>query len=113
MNRITFILWVCILLVASHPVLSQEQGFQFKMVKEVTASPVKNQQRTGTCWSFATTSFIETELLRMGKPLFDISEMFFVRHAYTNKAQDYVRYQGSNNFGQGGQAHDVMDVLRT
>lgn len=101
------------LLLVNISISAQEQGFQFKMVKEINTSPVKNQQRTGTCWSFATTSFVETELVRMGKPVFDISEMFFVRHAYASKARNYVRYQGNNNFGQGGQAHDVMDVIKT
>lgn len=112
MNKIVSLL-IVILLVANASINAQEQGFQFKMVKEVNSSPVKNQQRTGTCWSFATTSYIETELLRLGKPLFDISEMFFVRQAYNSKAINYVRYHGNNNFGQGGQAHDVFDVIRT
>lgn len=30
---------------------------------------VQNQGRTGTCWCYATTSFIESELLRMGKKI--------------------------------------------
>lgn len=113
MSKIGSILLTILFLSISIASNAQAQGFQFNMVKEVKTSPVKDQYRTGTCWSFATTSFIETELLRMGKPLFDISEMFFVNHAYTSKAVDYVRYQGKNNFGQGGQAHDVMDVIRT
>ncbi|MGE0078567.1 MAG: aminopeptidase C [Bacteroidales bacterium] len=112
MNKLSILLLTTVLLSIGIVSFAQEQGFQFNMVKEVKASPVKNQQRTGTCWSFATTSFIESELLRMGKPLFDISEMFFARQAYTSKAIDYVRYQGHNNFSQGGQAHDVMDVIR-
>ncbi len=87
-------------------------GYTFTMVKEVKTTPVKNQQSTGTCWSFATTSYIETELLRLGQPEYDLSEMFFARKAYSDKANLYVRYQGSNNFGQGGQAHDVFNLLK-
>ncbi len=85
---------------------------EFKMVSEVKTSPVKSQGGTGTCWSYATTSFIETEMLRMGKGEFDLSEMFFARNAYVTKADRFVRFQGKSNFGQGGQAHDVIDVLR-
>lgn len=81
-------------------------------VKVIESTPVKSQDRTGTCWSFATTSFIETELLRMGKGEFNISEMFFVRYAYEKKADLYIRYHGSANFGPGGQAHDVMNMIR-
>lgn len=85
----------------------------FTKVYDVKATPVKNQGGTGTCWSFATTSFIESELLRMGKGEFDLSEMFFARNAYIAKTEQLIRFGGKNNFGQGGQAHDVMDVVRT
>ena len=40
------------------------QGYQFTEVVTVPATPVKNQAATGTCWCFATTSFMESELLR-------------------------------------------------
>lgn len=85
---------------------------EFTILYSVDASPVKSQDWTGTCWSFATTSFIESELLRMDKGELDISDMYFVRYAYPTKAEKYVRYHGNNNFGQGGQAHDVMNVMR-
>ena len=52
------------------------QGYQFTEVARVAATPVKNQASTGTCWCFATTSFMESELLRMGKGTYDLSEMF-------------------------------------
>ena len=51
------------------------QGYQFTEVVTVPATPVKNQAATGTCWCFATTSFMESELLRMGKGTYDLSEM--------------------------------------
>lgn len=84
----------------------------FTDVVKVSVSPVKNQQKTGTCWSFATTSFLEAELLRMGKGTFDLSEMYFVREAYIDKAKMFLKYHGKTNFSQGGQAHDVMNVLK-
>lgn len=90
----------------------KEDGYRFTDVVRLPVSAVKNQQRTGTCWSFATTSFIESELMRMGLTETDLSEMYFVKHAYLNKADLFVRYHGMANFGQGGQAHDVMNVVR-
>lgn len=89
-----------------------EKLYQFETVHEAVHSSVKNQQRTGTCWSFAATSFIESELMRMDKGTFDLSEMYFVRHAYTSKAKEYVRRHGLANFSEGGQAHDVMNVVK-
>lgn len=91
---------------------NEEDVYKFEMIHQVKTTPVKNQAKTGTCWSFATASFIETELLRMGKGEHILSPMWFVRHAYPEKAQRFVRYSGSSNFSVGGQAHDVMNVIR-
>ncbi len=109
MSRIFFLIAA---LTFAQVVAGQIDSFQFTVMDEIPSSPVKDQQHTGTCWSFATTSFVETELIRLGQPVFDISEMYFVRCAYEEKAQSYVRFHGANNFGQGGQAHDVMNAIR-
>ncbi len=86
----------------------------YKFIKEVRLpyTDVKSQNRTGTCWSYATTSFVESELLRMGKPSVDLSEMFFVKDAYLQKGVSYVRRNGTANFSEGGQAHDVMNTIK-
>ena len=87
------------------------QGYQFTDVVKVPATPVKNQASTGTCWCFATTSFMESELLRMGKGTYDLSEMFIVRQKYMNQLQDnYVR-QGRGNIGQGSLSHTFMNAF--
>jgi bleomycin hydrolase len=88
------------------------ESHQIKVVREIPVTPVKDQHRTGTCWSFATVSFLESELLRTGKGEFDLSEMYFVREAYIMKADKYVRMQGKNNFANGGLAMDVMNVWK-
>ena len=61
-----------------------ENGYQFTTVVQQKATPVKDQAVSGTCWCFATTSFIESELLRQGKGEYDLSEMFIVRQKYLN-----------------------------
>lgn len=94
------------------PVLANDGAGGFTLRKVVDHSPVISQGSTGTCWSFTATSFLESEIMRKGFPETDLSEMFFVYHTYMNKAKRYLLFHGNNNFGQGGQAHDVMDVLR-
>jgi bleomycin hydrolase len=89
----------------------KEEGYKFTSKIEIPCTPVKDQASTGTCWSFATTSFIESEIMRLGKGVYDLSEMFFVHYAYSQKAAKYIRYQGMANFGEGGQAHDVMNLI--
>jgi bleomycin hydrolase len=88
------------------------KGYQFTIVKENSSTPVKNQFKSNTCWSFSSLAFIESELMRMGKGEFDLSEMFVVRHTYAEKAIKYVRFQGALNFGGGGAFHDVLHVFR-
>ena len=109
---ITSLLLLFAITIGFHAANAQnETGYQFEVTKEIKTSPVKDQQRTGTCWSYATTSFLETEILRMGKPEVILSPMFFVKSAYLDKVDRYVRFHGTNNFGQGGQAHNVMDAI--
>ncbi len=84
----------------------------FTIINQVKTTPVKDQQLTGTCWSFATTSFLETEALRIKKKAFNLSPLFFVYYTYIDKGNDYVRHHGNFNFAEGGQAHDVMNVLK-
>lgn len=85
-----------------------EEGLKFSTVVELKATPVKNQSSTGTCWCFATTSFIESELLRMGKEEYDLSEMFIVRYNYISRLKDNYLRQGKGNLGEGSLAHDWM-----
>lgn len=88
------------------------QGYQFTEVVTVPATPVKNQAATGTCWCFATASFMESELLRMGKGTYDLSEMFIVRQKYMNQLQDNYLRRGDGNIGQGSLSHTFMNAYR-
>jgi len=87
------------------------KGYEFTVVKDLSACSVKNQYRSGTCWSFSSNSFLESELLRMGKGEYDLSEMFVVWHTYSDKSTSYVRWHGDSNFGGGGAFHDVLYVM--
>ena len=78
-----------------------KSGYQFTDVARINVTPVKNQASTGTCWCFATTSFMEAELLRMGKGEYDLSEMFIVRQKYMNQLQDNYMRRGKGTLGQG------------
>ncbi|MBR7067208.1 MAG: aminopeptidase [Bacteroidales bacterium] len=90
----------------------QPEGYVFTSIKEIPTTSIKNQYRSGTCWSFSGVGFFETELLRMGKPEVDLSPMFVVRMAYADKAEKYVRMHGALNFGGGGSFYDVWDVMK-
>jgi len=85
-----------------------EEGYKFTTVVDLKATPVKNQSATGTCWCFATTSFIESELLRMGKGEYDLSEMFIIRQNYLDRLKDNYLRQGAGNIEDGGNGHDFL-----
>ena len=84
---------------------------QFTVVKDNAHGNIENQCKTGTCWSFATTSFIESEIIRKGYKAVDLSEMYNVRLTYPKKAESYVRFQGKQQFGPGGLSHDVLAII--
>jgi len=112
------ILISCFLLSGIHPATGQENekkadtGYTFTIIKQLPATSVKNQFRSSTCWSYSTIAFLESELLRMGKDTFDLSDMYPVKKAYADKAVMYIRFNGKHNFGAGGAAHDVTNVIR-
>ena len=90
----------------------KDGNYKFTVVKNLEATEVQNQAQSGTCWSFSSLSFFESELIRMGKPKVNLSEMFIVRNAYMAKADKYVRMHGLINFGPGGAFHDVAYVIK-
>ncbi len=87
-------------------------GYLFAKVTNLDATPVQDQNSTGTCWSFSALSYFESELLRIGKGQHNLSEMFVVRQAYLDRADKYVRMHGKSNFGQGGGFWDIPYVLK-
>ena len=90
----------------------KEEGFVFTTIKENPITSIKNQNRSSTCWSFSSIGFLESELLRMGKGEYDLSEMFVVHHTMIDRAVNYVRLHGDCSFAPGGSFYDVIYCLK-
>jgi bleomycin hydrolase len=86
--------------------------YEFKVIKDLEATDVQSQGRTGTCWSFSSLSFFESEIIRLKKGKHNLSEMFIARNAYIGKAENYLRMYGTFTFGPGGAFHDIPWVIR-
>ena len=87
------------------------QNYQFTTEIDLNASSVISQGKTGTCWSFSTSSFIESEIERISGKKINISEMYSVRSTYDVKTWNYVMRQGNAQFSEGGLAHDFMNAI--
>ncbi len=95
---------------AAEPVVADSTGFKFTDVSLVPGTSVKDQNKSGTCWSFSGLGFLENEILRNTGREVDLSEMWVVRKCYTDKADRYVRMDGATNFAAGGGMPDIFYV---
>lgn len=113
----TFAILAAVLMLGSTSYAQEEQkkeedeGYKFTTVKELPVTSVKNQANAGTCWCYSGLAFIEAELLRMGKPAYDFSEMYVVNKTYHDRAAKAVRMHGDISFSQGGAFSDVLYAM--
>lgn len=107
-------LFICIFSYTVEPEVkhSEEKELKdFSFLSKIETTSVKDQHKTGTCWSFSTLSFLESELIRKTGQTYDFSEMFIVRKVYTEKALRFVRMHGNINFAAGGEPNDVVNII--
>ena len=88
-----------------------ESHYEFRDMLEVEHTPVKAQTGEGSCWSYATNSFLESEMMRAGKQPYNLSNLFSLRCAYYERAESYLRMHGGIAWGEGGEMHDVMNMF--
>ncbi len=91
--------------------ISNSQSYEFKTIINLEATDVISQGKTGTCWSFSTSSFLESEIIRLTGKKIDLSEMYTVRNTYPTKAWNYIMRHGKTQFSEGGLAHDVINSV--
>ncbi len=91
---------------------NSKSGFTFTEVINLANTSIKDQGSSGTCWSYSGNSFLESEMIRMGKKPVEISQIYTARNTYLDKARTYVRLHGGLSLGEGGQFHDVLNSFR-
>lgn len=91
---------------------NSKESFVFNDVINIENTPVKNQGSSGTCWSYSANSFLESEMIRMGKEPVEISQIYTARNAYIEKGKNYVRMHGAIALGDGGALHDVINMYK-
>ena len=98
--------------VKSNQSANSKDHFTFTDVINLENTSVKDQGSSGTCWSYSGNSFIESEMIRMGKKPVELAQIFTARNAYIEKGKMYVRMHGAVTLGEGGAFHDVMNMYK-
>ncbi len=75
------------------------------------ATPVKNQGQSGTCWAFAVTSMLESELLRKQQGEHDLSEMYLVHLNYLDRFSLSKKTKDIGVVSEGNSVETTLDQL--
>lgn len=106
-------LLIALLLLGAVHAKAQPNEFKFTDDRILEITPVKDQASSGTCWSFSGIAQLESELLRLHPAdTIILSDMWIVRHTYMDKAVKYLQLYGTSSIGQGGNTHDIYNVIR-
>ena len=71
-----------------------------------------SQGQTGTCWSFSTTSFFESEVYRLTGKQISLSPIYTAYWEYVEKAKEFVRTRGKSIFEEGSEANAVSRIYK-
>lgn len=71
-----------------------------------------NQGNTGTCWSFSTTSYLESEVYRIHNKKIKLSEIWTAYWEYLSKVRRFVTERGNSNIGEGSEANAVIRIWK-
>lgn len=71
-----------------------------------------NQGNTGTCWSFSTTSFFESEVYRIYNQKIKLSPIYNAYWEYVEKARRFIRERGNSAIGEGSESNAVTRLWK-
>lgn len=82
------------------------------LYKTVWSNPTESQGNAGTCWSFSTTSFYESEVLRQHGKKVEISEIYSAYCEYIEKARRFVEKRGNSVFSEGSEGNALARIMK-
>ena len=91
---------------------AQSKAPVFTTIKANPITSVKDQNRSGTCWDYATCGFLESEILRKTGKTVDLAEMYVAYQDYLDCADYHIRMHGNSRFSEGGSCDDVVSVIK-
>lgn len=78
----------------------------------VWTNATESQGNAGTCWSFSTTSFYESEVLRLHNKKVEISEIYSAYFEYVEKARRFIEKRGNSNFSEGSEGNALARIMK-
>ncbi len=120
MKRFLLCQTILLILIMTMVVFSQNKPDDLPFTPPVSIEPFQpvfhfapvNQDTTNSCWSFATTSFIESEVYRIHGREIKLSVMFPVYYAFLEKARVFVETKGTSLFMPGDLFPMVIEMVR-
>ncbi len=83
------------------------------LYKTVWSNATQSQGNAGTCWSFSTTSFYESEVLRQHNKKVEISEIYSAYCEYIEKARRFIEKRGNSVFSEGSEGNAIARIMKT
>lgn len=81
------------------------------LYQTVWCQETESQGNAGTCWSFSTTSFYESEVYRQTGKQVELSEIYTVYWEYVEKARRYIEKRGDSKFDEGSEGNAVARMM--
>lgn len=82
------------------------------LYKTVWSNPTQSQGNAGTCWSFSTISFYESEVLRQQNKKVEISEIYTAYCEYIEKARRFIEKRGNSVFSEGSEGNALARIMK-
>jgi len=73
--------------------------------------PPHNQDTTNSCWSFATTSFLESEMKRLNLKPVKLSMVYAAYFSFVEKARHFMATKGESRFAGGDLFSGVLETI--
>ena len=81
------------------------------LYKTIWYSPRISQGNTGTCWSYSTSSFMESEIKRISGKEVNLSEMYTVYWEYVERMKYFVEHKGEMHLGEGSETNAIAKIM--
>ena len=72
-----------------------------------------SQGQTGTCWSFSTTSFFESEVYRLTGKKVSLSPIYTAYWEYVEKVKEFMHTRGKSIVEEGSEGNAVTRIYKT